>query len=68
MSRTPDAGRRAFLAVVRPQTSVKCVRGHVTSVGHALSMSFDDPRMDDDLRAAVDAHEIALDGEWAEVE
>ena len=34
---------------------------------HLSTMAFDDPTMDDDLRAALDAHEIVLE-EWADVE
>jgi hypothetical protein len=33
-----------------------------------LAMAFDDPSMDADLRAALAAHEIVLEGEWADVE
>ena len=51
-----------------PQTSVKVVGGYGTSVSHMLAMALDDPSMDDDLRAALAAHEIVLGDEWADVE
>ena len=57
-----------FLAVACPQTSIKVVGGQVTSVLHMLAMAFDDPTMDDDLRAALAAHDIVLGDEWADVE
>ena len=62
-----DPESRAFRSLISPQTSVKAVGGQVTSVHHLLTMAFDDPTMDDDLRAALDAHEIVLE-EWADVE
>jgi hypothetical protein len=63
-----DPGSRAFLALIDPQTSVKFVGGHVTSVAHMLAMAIDDPSMDDDLLAALAAHEIVLGEGWADVE
>jgi hypothetical protein len=53
--------------VISPQTSTKLVGGHATSVDRMLTMAFDDPTMDDDLRKALAAHEIALRDEWADV-
>jgi hypothetical protein len=38
-----------------------------TAVDHVLAMAFDDPSMDDDLRRALNAHEVVLDGEWPDV-
>ena len=71
---TQDGPRRAarsanlaMLAMISPQTSVKLVGGHGTSVDHVLAMPFDDPSMDDDLRRVLDAHEIVLDGDWPDV-
>ncbi len=46
--------------MISPQTSVKLVWGHGTSVDQGLAMAFDDPTMDDDLRTALAAHEIVL--------
>ena len=42
--------------------------GFGTSVTHMLAMAFDDPTMGEDLRRALDAHEIVLEGEWADME
>ena len=42
--------------------------GYGTSVAHMLTMAFDDPTVDGDLRTALTAHEIVLDQEWADVE
>ena len=58
----------AFRSLICPQTSVKVAGGYGTSVTHTLTMAFDDPSMDPDLRAALTAHEIVLEGEWADVE
>ena len=33
-----------------------------------LATAFDDPSMDADLRETLAAHEIDLEGEWADVE
>jgi hypothetical protein len=33
-----------------------------------LTMALDDPSMDDDLRAALAAHEIVIEEEWADAE
>ena len=63
-----DPGSRAVLSLIDHQTSVKVVGGQVTSVHHILAMALDDPSMDEDLRKAVAAHEIVLEGEWADVE
>lgn len=63
-----NPNHRGFLSVICPQTSVKVVGGQVTSVFHMLTMALDDPTMDDDLRATLDAHEIVLTGEWPDVE
>jgi hypothetical protein len=30
-------------------------------------MAFDDPSMDDDLRRILNAHEVVLGGEWADI-
>jgi hypothetical protein len=38
-----------------------------TAVDHVLAMAFDDPWMDDDLRRALNMHEVVLDGEWPDV-
>ena len=57
----------AMLAMISPQTSVKLVGGHGTSVDHVLAMPFDDPSMDDDLRQTLHAHEVLLDGEWPDI-
>ena len=57
----------AMLAMISPQTSVKLVGGHGTSVDHVLAMPFDDPSMDDDLCRTLDAHEVMLDGEWPDI-
>ena len=54
--------------LICPQTTVKVVGGRGTSVAHTLAMSFDDPSMDVDLRETLDAHEIVLEEEWADVE
>ena len=48
--------------MICPQTSAKLVGGYGTAVDHVLAMAFDDPSMDDDLRRALDAHEVMLDG------
>jgi hypothetical protein len=55
-------------SLISPQTSVKVVGGRGTSVAHMLAMAFDDPTMDENLRAALAAHEIVLGDEWADVE
>ena len=57
----------AMLAMISPQTSVKLVGGHGTSVDHVLAMPFDDPSMDDDLRQTLHAHEVLLDGKWPDI-
>ncbi len=57
----------AILAMISPQTSVKLVGGHGTSVDHVLAMPFDDPSMDDDLRQTLQAHEVLLDGMWPDI-
>jgi hypothetical protein len=56
------------MSLICPQTSIKVVGGHGTSVDHMLVMAFDDPSMADDLRSALAAHEIVLDEEWADLE
>ena len=43
------------------------VAGYGTAVDHVLAMAFEGPSMDDDLRRTLDAHEVALDGEWPNV-
>jgi hypothetical protein len=63
-----DPGSRGFLSAICPQTSVKVVGGQVTCVNHVLAMALDDPSMDDDLRQALAAHEIVLEGVRADVE
>ena len=65
-----DHGPRAsaVLALICPQTSVKAIGGQVASVHHMLTMPFDDPSMDGDLRAALGSHEIVLGEEWADME
>ena len=65
--RAVDPRNAAVRSLICPQTSVKLVGGFGTSVAHMLTMAFDDPSMDDDLRAALAAHEIMLDEEWADV-
>lgn len=57
----------AMLAMISPQTSVKLVGGHGTSVNHVLAMPFDNPSMDDDLRQTRHAHEVMLDGNWPDI-
>jgi len=57
----------AMLAMISPQSSVKLVGGHGTSVDHVLAMPFDDPSMDDDLRQTLHAHEVMLDGRWPDI-
>ena len=57
----------AMLAMISPQTSVKLVGGHGTSVDHVLAMPFDDPSMDDDLCQTLHAHEVVLDGKWPDI-
>jgi hypothetical protein len=57
----------AMLSMVSPQTSDKPVGGYGTAVDHVLAMAFDDPWMDDDLRRALNMHEVVLDGEWPDV-
>ena len=47
-------------SMISPQPNVKLVGGYVTSVSHMLSMAFDDPTMDADLRSGLNAHEIGL--------
>jgi hypothetical protein len=65
--RAIDRRYQAFCSTICPQTSIKVVGGHGTSVDRMLTMAFDDPSMDDDLREALAAHEIILEGEWADV-
>ena len=65
--RLVDPLNLAMLSLVSPQTSVKLVGGYGTVVDDVLAMGFDDPDMDDDLRRTLDAHEVVLDGEWANV-
>jgi hypothetical protein len=65
--RTAHPSNLAMLSMISPQTSVKLVGGYGTAVDHVLAMGFDDPWMDDDLRRALDAHEVVLDGEWPDV-
>ena len=57
----------AMRTMISPQTSVKLVGGHGTSVDHVLAMPFDDPSMDDDLRQTLHSHEILLDGKWPDI-
>jgi hypothetical protein len=57
----------AMLATICPQTSAKLVGGYGTTVAHVLAMAFDDPSMDDDLCRTLNAHEIMLGEEWADV-
>jgi hypothetical protein len=57
----------AMLAMISPQTSTKLVGGYGTAVDHVLAMAFDDPSMDDDLRRILNAHEVVLGGEWADI-
>ena len=71
---TQDEPRRAthpsylaMLSMISPQTSAKVVGGYSTAVDHVLAMAFDDPSMDDDLRRALNAHEVVLDGEWPDI-
>jgi hypothetical protein len=66
--RATDPRNLAFMSLICPQTSIKVVGGHGTSVDHMLVMAFDDPSMADDLRSALAAHEIVLDEEWADLE
>ena len=54
-------------AMISPQTSAKLAGGYGTSVDHVLAMAFDDPSMDDDLCRVLNAHEIVLGEEWADV-
>ena len=42
-------------------------RPQFQSVDRVLAMAFDDPSMDDDLRRALNAHEIVLDEEWPDI-
>ena len=51
-----------MLTTLSPQTSVKLVGGHGTTVDHVRAMAFDDSTMGDDLRRILDAHGIVLDG------
>jgi transcriptional regulator of met regulon len=71
---TQDDPRRAVhpsyhatLSIISPQTIAKAVGGYGTAVDHVLAMAFDDPDMDDDLRRALNAHEVVLDEEWPDV-
>ncbi|MCY2989924.1 MAG: hypothetical protein NTY19_18940 [Planctomycetota bacterium] len=57
----------AMLAMISPQTSVKLVGGHGTSVDHVLAMPFYDPSMGDDLCQTLRAHEGVLDGKWPDI-
>jgi hypothetical protein len=57
----------AMLSIISPQTSIKLVDGYGTAVDHVLAMAFDDPSMDCDLRRAVEAHEVVLDGDWPDI-
>ncbi len=68
IERATDPGYRAFCSVICPKTSLKVLDGYGTSVAHMLTMAFDDPTVDGDLRTALTAHEIVLDQEWADVE
>ena len=66
-SRIDRPSCQAVLAMISPQTSVKLVGGHGTSVSHMLTMAFDDPTIDD-LRKTLAAYEIVLGDNWANVE
>ena len=68
IERATDPGYLAFCSVICPKTSLKVLDGYGTSVAHMLTMAFDDPTVDGDLRTALTAHEIVLDQEWADVE
>jgi hypothetical protein len=59
---------QAMLAMISPQTTMKLVGGCGVAVDRMLAMAFDDPTMDDDLCQVLNAHEIVLEEEWAEVE
>ena len=65
--RTCNPSYMAMLLLISPQTSVKLVGRYSTAVDHVLSMAFDDPSMDDDLRGVLNVHEIVLDGEWLDL-
>ena len=65
--RTVHPSNLAMLSIISPQTNVKLVGGYGTAVDHVLAMAFDDPSMDDDLRRALNAHEVVLDEEWPDV-
>ena len=65
--RVVQSSYQAMLAMISPQTSVKLVGGHGTSVNHVLAMPFDDPSMDDDLRQTLQPHEVMLDGKWPDI-
>jgi hypothetical protein len=58
---------QATLSIISPQTSAKLVGGYGTAVDHVLTMAFDDPCMDDDLRRVLDANEVVLDGGWPDI-
>ena len=62
-----DPSYLAMLAKINPQASTKLVNGHATSVNRMLTVAFDDPTMDDDLRRVLSAHEVVLDSEWPDV-
>ena len=66
--RAAAPGYQAFCSVICPQTSLKVIDRYGTSVARMLTMAFDDPTTDEDLRAALAAHEIVLADEWADVE
>jgi hypothetical protein len=53
--------------MICPQTDVRLVGGHGTSVARVLAWALDDPSMDLVLREALVAHEI-IEEEWADVE
>jgi hypothetical protein len=50
------------------QTSVKVVGDYGTSVAQRLAMAVDDRTMEGDLRETLDAYEIEVGDDWADVE
>ena len=67
LCRAVQPSNLAMLSIISPQTSAKVVGGYGTAVDHVLTMAFDDPWMDDDLRRVLSAHEVVLDSEWPDV-
>ncbi len=65
------AHARIAFRYLKPEAKAEAaqeVGGYSTSVSYMLTMAFDDPSMDADLREALAAHEIVLGKEWAVVD